>query len=160
MENGKLTKGQKGQEGKIFTNYSLLITNWKKVVRRWTLDVRLKKRKVRREFCASVRMTLFPFLVGVLSDVWQPHYKKTQSVRQMQGTQENALRSLLNVNEEGVYRSVTPQLPCNLRFFYIRSGTNIPIRFIPLPITSLTRRLRATRKLRTSSRSSRRMEWS
>ena len=34
----------------------------------------------------------------------------------MQGTQENHLRSLLYVNEEVVYRSVTPQLPCNLRF--------------------------------------------
>ena len=64
-------------------------------------------------------LPLLPLLPLTLPNVCKPHNQKTKSVRQMQGTQENHLRSLLNVNEEVVYRSVTPQLPYNLRFFLI-----------------------------------------
>ena len=37
----------------------------------------------------------------------------------MQGIQENLLRSLLNVNEEEVYRSMTQQLPAICVFFCV-----------------------------------------
>ena len=79
------------------------------------LDVGLKKCRERGEFCAKRKGESAAGTGRFV--IFGRGAKKMHRARQMQGIQENALRSLPKANEEGVYRSMTQQLPAICVFF-------------------------------------------